>query len=311
MSLASTPFREAIVTRLSSLRDFLLLFFFITLGTSLDLTLLGSKILPSLGLSLFVLIGNPLIVLAIMGWMGYRKRTGFLAGLTVAQISEFSLVFIAMGLSLGHIKHESLGVVTLVGLITIALSVYMITYSHQLFKVLEPVLSLFERQHPYREIKAERENKKTKDYEVMLFGLGRLGKAIAASLSQSQLHVLGIDHNPEIIKQWDSKDCDVQFGDAHDQEFLHTLPIKEVRWIILAIPQHDTGVTHDDPRLILIDGIKRQGYQGRLAVSTEKEIEIEMLKAKGADLVFSPFLDAASVVVKAILDKDQGDGQSR
>lgn len=29
--------------------------------------------------------------------MGYRKRTGFLAGLTVAQLSEFSLVFMAMG----------------------------------------------------------------------------------------------------------------------------------------------------------------------------------------------------------------------
>jgi predicted Kef-type K+ transport protein len=46
-----------------------------------------------------VLIGNPLIVLAIMGAMGYRKRTGFLAGLTVAQISEFSLIFVAMGVS--------------------------------------------------------------------------------------------------------------------------------------------------------------------------------------------------------------------
>ncbi|MCK7502598.1 MAG: hypothetical protein MZW92_81830 [Comamonadaceae bacterium] len=52
-------------------------------------------------LSLFVLIGNPLIVMAIMGYMGYRKRTGFLAGLTVAQISEFSIVFVAMGITLG------------------------------------------------------------------------------------------------------------------------------------------------------------------------------------------------------------------
>ncbi len=33
---------------------------------------------------LFVLIGNPLIVIVVMGALGYRKRTGFLAGLTVA-----------------------------------------------------------------------------------------------------------------------------------------------------------------------------------------------------------------------------------
>jgi predicted Kef-type K+ transport protein len=35
--------------------------------------------------------------------MGYRRRTGFLAGLTVAQISEFSLILAALGLRLGQI----------------------------------------------------------------------------------------------------------------------------------------------------------------------------------------------------------------
>jgi hypothetical protein len=57
----------------------------------------GREMPAALVLSLFVLIGNPLIVMAIMGYMGYRKRTGFLAGLTVAQISEFSIIFVAMG----------------------------------------------------------------------------------------------------------------------------------------------------------------------------------------------------------------------
>ena len=41
VSLASTPYREAIGARLVSLRDFLLLFFFIDLGARLELTTLG------------------------------------------------------------------------------------------------------------------------------------------------------------------------------------------------------------------------------------------------------------------------------
>jgi len=109
VSLASTPYREALAGRLASLRDFLLLFFFIGLGASLDLSVLGAQVGPAAVFSLFVLIGNPLIVLVVMGAMGYRKRTGFLAGLTVAQISEFSLIFMAMGLSLGHVDTEALG----------------------------------------------------------------------------------------------------------------------------------------------------------------------------------------------------------
>jgi Kef-type K+ transport system membrane component KefB len=145
IALASTPYREAIAARLAPLRDFLVLFFFIYLGTQLDLAGLGQNLTASVVLSLFVLIGNPLIVLIIMGVMGYRKRTGFLAGLTVAQISEFSLIFMAMGITLGHVGTDALGLVTLVGLITIAGSVYMITYSHILYHWLEPLLTPFER----------------------------------------------------------------------------------------------------------------------------------------------------------------------
>jgi len=103
VAVASTPYRETIASRLAPLRDFLLLFFFIALGAHIDLSLIGANIGAAVVFSLFVLIGNPLIVLVIMGAMGYRKRTGFLAGLTVAQISEFSLIFVAMGVGLGHV----------------------------------------------------------------------------------------------------------------------------------------------------------------------------------------------------------------
>ncbi|MEX2469341.1 MAG: cation:proton antiporter, partial [Pseudohongiellaceae bacterium] len=70
ISLASTPYRETIAARLAPLRDFLLLFFFIALGTSLDLSLLGTHVTAAAVFSVFVLIGNPLIVLTIMGVLG-------------------------------------------------------------------------------------------------------------------------------------------------------------------------------------------------------------------------------------------------
>ncbi len=131
MSLARIPHREALGARLVGLRDFLLLFFFVDLGAHLELGVLGPQLFLAVVLSLFVLVGNPLIVMAILGVMGYRKRTGFLAGLTVAQISEFSLMLAAFGRSLGHIDDQTVALVTLVGLITITLSTYLILYSHK------------------------------------------------------------------------------------------------------------------------------------------------------------------------------------
>ena len=145
VSIASTAYREAIASRLTGLRDFLLLFFFIDLGSGLNLTAAGVQLWPALVLSLFVLVGNPLIVVAIMGVMGYRRRTGFLAGLTVAQISEFSLILAALGLRLGQIGEAEVSLITLVGVITIALSTYMNLGSDQLYAWLEGPPRIFQR----------------------------------------------------------------------------------------------------------------------------------------------------------------------
>jgi Kef-type K+ transport system membrane component KefB len=300
VSLASTPFREAIIARLSSLRDFLLLFFFIALGTQLDLSLLGDQIYPALIFSVFVLIGNPIIVLAIMGYMGYRKRTSFLAGMTVAQISEFSLIFMAMGVTLGHVSSKALGLVTLVGLITIALSVYMITYSHRLYSWFEPILGIFERKTPLHEEAEDNQIIQKKPYDVILFGLGRYGSAISEHLKIHNIKHLSIDFNPDQVRHWKSIGYDAAYGDACDHEFIGTLPLKYAKWVIAAMPQHDLGVTHQDPRLILMDGLKQEGFQGKIAISTQRASEKDDLKSYGATLVFLPFRDASRHAVEQI-----------
>ncbi|NCC93628.1 MAG: sodium:proton exchanger, partial [Opitutae bacterium] len=57
VSLGSTGYREAIGARLVTLRDFLLLFFFISLGSRLEISVLGVQFGRALVLALFVLIG--------------------------------------------------------------------------------------------------------------------------------------------------------------------------------------------------------------------------------------------------------------
>ncbi|MCW8193878.1 cation:proton antiporter [Proteobacteria bacterium 005FR1] len=299
VALASTPFREGTVARLSPLRDFLLLFFFIELGSQLDLGLLGDQIDTALVFSVFVLIGNPLIVMAIMGLMGYRKRTGFLAGLTVAQISEFSLIFVAMGMEIGHLDAEALGLVTLVGLITIALSVYMITYSHHLYRWLEPVLDVFEGSKPYRELMNDRQTLET-PCDVVLFGLGRYGNAIAEQLRRRGMCVLAVDFNPEEVRRWRRLGLNAVYGDASDQNFIASLDINRVPLVISAMPQHDLGLTHEDPRIALIEALKQQDYPGKIVVSAHRSSEVETLRASGAHVVLSPFIDAAELAVEKI-----------
>jgi Kef-type K+ transport system membrane component KefB len=305
VSLASTPYRETIAARLAPLRDFLLLFFFIALGATLDLSLLGADVTAAVVFSLFVLIGNPLIVITIMGSMGYRKETGFLAGLTVAQISEFSLIFIAMGVSLGHVDSNALGLVTMVGLVTIAASTYMITYSHPLYSVFEPILNIFERKGTPREPSGERGQHGTHQYEVLIFGLGRFGTAVGMRLKNKGIRVLGVDFNPTAVRRWRSLGLDTEYGDATDPEFIAALPLGGAQWIVSTIPVHPTGLSHENTRSTLIQVTRSGGFRGQIAVTSHSKADTEELLASGADIVLEPFQHAADRAVDLLCVKRQ------
>ncbi len=302
VSLASTHYREAIAARLAPLRDFLLLFFFIALGARLDLGHLGAGMGAAIIFSLFVLIGNPAIVLAIMGAMGYRKRTSFLAGLTVAQISEFSLVFAGMGVGLGHVGFDVLGLVTLVGLVTIAVSTYMITYSHRLYAWCEPILGIFERPGTPREPQ-EGAVTHIPAFDVIVFGLGRFGGAVAQRLVRRGRRVLGIDFNPEVVGRWRQLGLAVEFGDATDPEFIASLPLGGVRWAVVSIPQHDTGVTHHDAGSTIVHSLRERDFPGRIAVVRLHGGDSARHGVSSADLILEPLQDGAERAAELLLDE--------
>lgn len=300
ISLASTHYRELIGARLVSLRDFLLLFFFISLGASLQLDTLGSQIAPAMIFSAFVLIGNPLIVMAIMGYMGYRKRTGFLAGLTVAQISEFSLILAALGFNLGHIDQETVGLVTLVGLITISASTYMILYSHPIYEKLAPFISIFERKIPHREAELDQQEP-AKPIDAVVFGLGRFGMVIAETLKDRGWNVLAVDFDPELLRKTANHGIVTRYGDAEDPEFVASLPLNEAKWVIATMRDNTISMA-------LLKSLLAENYQGKIAISAHNQYEGERFKQAGAHMALVPYQDAAFEAVDRLLADDQTQG---
>ncbi len=283
ISLSATPYREIISGRLNSLRDFLLLFFFIHLGSQVNVPLLGEQLIPGLILSAFVLLGNPIIVMVILGLLGYRKRTGFLAGLNVAQISEFSLILAALGMSLGQIDEETLGLITLVGLFTISISTYLIIYSHQIYERISPALSVFERKTPYKEIDVKEAGKQK--FDVIIFGLGRYGNNIARSLEEHGFKIFGVDFDPRAVERWKRKGRVAQYGDADDPELPEILPL-DSQCVISSLDNKEVNKA-------LIKYFKHAGYKGNIAVTSYTGRTAKELEKAGADLILLPFVDAA------------------
>jgi hypothetical protein len=293
VSIASTAYREAIASRLTGLRDFLLLFFFIDLGSGLNVSAAGLQLGPALVLSVFVLVGNPLIVVAIMGAMGYRRRTGLLAGLTVAQISEFSLILAALGLQLGQLGEGEVSLITLVGVITIALSTYMILGSERLYRWLKEPLRLFERATPFSELGGSTSGPARVD--VILLGLGRFGSAIHRQLQPHNLSILGIDFDPQALRLAAAQGLPVQYGDSEDPEFTASLPLSSATVVVSTLPalESNAAIQH---------GLQVAGFQGHFIATAHDEAEVAKLEFLGAQRTLLPFLDAAERAAELIVD---------
>jgi len=108
ISLASLPYNIEIIGRTRSLRDFFATIFFVSLGMQIAFNGVGTLLIPAIVFSMFVIVGNPLIVLIISGLLGYKGRTSFLAAIAIAQISEFSLILVAIGFARGMLSQDIL-----------------------------------------------------------------------------------------------------------------------------------------------------------------------------------------------------------
>jgi Kef-type K+ transport system membrane component KefB len=292
MALASSEYREAINGRLSTIRDFLLVFFFIDLGTRLTFEGADDLVLI-LALSLFVLVVKPVAVAVIATWLGFRSRTGARAGLTLAQISEFSLILAALGVSLGHIEGRTAGVATGVALVTITVSTLLIARADELTPRLAAPLERLQRS----QLRREHASGDPASPTVVVLGLGRLGRELVEELLAVGEDVLGVDYDPRLVRTL-APSLPVRFGDTADPELPGQLPLHRTRWVVS---------TPRDPEAhrILLVALRRTGYDGHVAVAVDHEADEQPLRDLGADLVLRPLHVAAGPLMAAIHAHDR------
>lgn len=297
IALANSSAHYQISARIKSLRDFFIMLFFIVLGSQLTLGNLAAVLLPAIILSAFVLIGNPVIIGIILSAMGYKPRTAFMAGVTVAQISEFSLVLMALGLSLGHVSETAVSLVTVVGLITIALSSYGILYSHEIYEMFKkPILMLFSFKLYNREEDHDLERKLER--HIILMGAHRLGGRLIKALARRGDTFLVIDFNPDIVAGFAEEGIPVVYGDATDPEIQELAALSKAKLVISTIPDF-----HDN--LILMTTAKRARRHTKLIVTAQDEVEARALYEMGANYVILPHFIGGQHLAK-ILEDDPG-----
>jgi len=283
VALSITPYSREISSRLKPLRDFFILIFFILLGFKISVGSIGEIAIPLIAFTLFVFVVKPIIIMSLTWWVGYNKKTSFLGGFTLAQISEFSLILVLLGASVGHINEKVLSVITLVGLITIAGSSYIIVYSEKVYPHLSGLLDFFESKKSYKEQDI------LSSYDVVLFGCNRVGYDFIEAFKSLGQSFLAVDFDPDIVTALRSSDINVRYGDAEDGEFIDDLNLKDSKMIISTIPDFEAN-------MFLLDKTKGTARNLIVIVISYSIDEALRLYDAGADYVILPHFTGGRLI---------------
>lgn len=275
VALANSPFAYEISTRMRPLRDFFIVLFFILLGAQMKIDDPAALVGPVLAFSALILIANPLIVMILISLLGYNKRTSFKTGMTIAQVSEFSLILVVLGNRLGQLGQEMVSLVTAVAVITITVSTYYILYADKLFDIFAPIIAFFERTKP------KKETTHRDIYDVILFGFDHVGHDFIHSFSKLSDKFLVVDYNPEIMKQLTDEAIPCRYGDASDNEFLDELSLSKTKLVVSTIADYATTA-------VLLAHTRRNNKRAVIIVHSDNIEEAAELYENGATYVMMP-----------------------
>jgi Kef-type K+ transport system membrane component KefB len=236
VALASLPYSQEMGARLRPLRDFFVIVFFISLGTRLEFGSLGHLLPIIIFGSIVAIIIKPLIVMTTIGALGYTKQTSFKAALATSQVSEFSLVLVILAATRALVPNSFVAALTLIALITIAVSTYLMMYNDSLFRMFERYLTLFEKRRTH----FEQDNQH--HYDMILLGYNKGGHEFLKAFRALNKRFVVIDYDPEVIDTLEHQKVDFLYGDAMDIELLEEAGLDKSKLVVSTITDHATNL---------------------------------------------------------------------
>ncbi len=287
--LGNLPYSTEIIGRVRPLKDFFTVLFFTSIGLQVSFDGMSSMVAAFVVFFLLTVLVSPLLMIAVCSLFGYKKRTTFLAGINLSQISEFALILATAGLAAGQLSQQAFSLILFLTVATIAASSYLIKYEQQLYRLFSPVLEVFERFSP---MNRELENMSEEStHDTILVGYDRTGYSIFHALRRLKRDIVVVDFDPDVIRHLMERNVPCIYGDIGDPEVLEKLKLHQVKLVISTIPNHQEN-------LLLIRRVRAEHTRTAIIVTSYQPDEALELYDAGADYVVIPhFLGGERVSV--------------
>lgn len=272
--LAKHPSASELSRSLMTFKDLMLVAFFLQIG------LHGRPGLEELLLAAALLAVLPFQVAfyAILLWaMRLRRRTAFLAGLVLANFSEFGIIVAAVGASVGILDERWVVVVSLAVAMSFAVSALINRRGVELATRMVRLLP----HHSTYQLHPDDRLVDIGKADALVLGLGRIGAATYVRLRDEYgLSVVGVEHDQARMTELEAQGFDVVRADATDIEFWARVErAGQVQVVVLAMPFHNAN-------LIALARLQAAGFTGKVAAVARYDDDVAELRRHGADAVF-------------------------
>ena len=302
LSLANSIANYQIIARAKILRDFFIVLFFVLLGIQIGFADFGKILLPGIILSIFVLVGKPLLVIFLVSIVGYKKRTAYLTGINFGQISEFSLILIFLGNKLGHVPHEAVSLVAFVSIVSFAISTYVILNGKKLYLSFGKYMFFIKKNDGHRENASSPDSLSGLSKHIIIIGGEQMGEAVIDALEGSEKEIVVVDFDPDIVQRLSEKNVHRVFGDISDIDIQDRINIDKSALVISTVPDVEDN-------LALIKRLKNKNKNVDIIVMAFSPNDAKELYQYGADYVVLPHL-AGGKQIAQILRKSNLEGNT-
>ncbi|WP_226042569.1 cation:proton antiporter [Natrinema sp. DC36] len=233
LSLAQVPYTSELTERVRPITDFFMVVFFTSIGLQLAADSLLAYWVEALIASAALMVGNFLIIFYLIDREQFTPETSFIGSLNMAQVSEFSLVVGALAVTRGFIDASILGYLSLMAIVTMSLSTYLINYNYQIYERVKPYLARFE-----SEEKRDVDLHVYQDHAVVV-GYDEIIRTALPLLQEHFGDVVVVDRNPAHAEVHQSADYEYIYGDFKHGEIRSGAGLKRAAFVLSSTVEPD------------------------------------------------------------------------
>jgi Kef-type K+ transport system membrane component KefB len=296
--VSTFPYTLDVVAKVTSIRDFFVTLFFVGLGMKIPVPTWG-YVLWTIFFCLFLVGSRLLTVFPALYSMRQGYRISLLPAINLCQMSELSLVLLALGRTSGDVSDNIIGIAAFSFALLAVDSTYAIFKNDFILQKTIPWLNKI----GFRDLDqaAPTDGIGEKPKRICLLGFSWTASSLIGEISREQSALLSdivvVDFNPQVYEQLRKRGVHVVYGDITQRDVLHHAGVAECEIIICSLPNM---VLKGADNLKMLRQLRELNPEAKIVVHAELLADIPVLYAAGASFVTAPRLLEATDLLHAI-----------